>query len=75
MKALVVAVSAFVFGACAARHVRQPHMHRAIESLQAARAELENATADKGGHRVAAIGFINAALEQVREGIRFDDTH
>jgi hypothetical protein len=33
----------------------QPHMKAALEHLRLAKAELEQAEADKGGHRVAAL--------------------
>ena len=53
----------------------QPMMHRALENLHQARNNLENATSDKGGHRVAAIRDIDAAIHEVEEGIRFDRRH
>jgi hypothetical protein len=53
----------------------QPQMHRALENLRQARNNLENATADKGGHRVAAIRDIDAAINEVQEGMRFDRRH
>jgi hypothetical protein len=48
---------------------QQPHMEAAIGFLQSARAELAQALANKGGHRVAAIGLIDQAIDQVRRGI------
>jgi hypothetical protein len=53
----------------------QPHMHAAMEELRAARADLEAANADKGGHRVHAIELTDAAIEQTRMGIDFARTH
>jgi prefoldin subunit 5 len=47
----------------------QPHMEAAIEALKTARSELESAVADKGGHRVKAIGLVDEAIKQVREGM------
>lgn len=47
----------------------QPHMKFALRSLQAARAELVNATADKGGQRVAAIRAIDRAIAEVQASI------
>lgn len=49
----------------------QPHMRAALDELRAARAQLEQAQADKGGHRVRAIGFIDEAIEQVRQGMAY----
>jgi hypothetical protein len=45
-----------------ARAENQPRMERAIDLLIEARAHLQNATPDKGGHRVKAIGQINRAI-------------
>ena len=49
----------------------QPHMHAALEQLRAARAELKEAEADKGGHRVKAIALVNDAIAEVQAGIDF----
>ena len=49
----------------------QPHMDAAIGLLRNARAELVAATPNKGGHREKAMGLIDQAIEQVREGIAF----
>ena len=53
----------------------QPHMKAALASLETAKAQLEKASADKGGHRVKAIELINSAMEEVRKGIEFDNKH
>jgi hypothetical protein len=53
----------------------QPHMDAALALLSNARAELVAATPNKGGHREAAIGLIDQAIVQVREGIAFAATH
>lgn len=53
----------------------QPHMQNALGSLRAARAELQKADPDKGGHRVKAIELTGAAILQVERGMRFDDKH
>jgi hypothetical protein len=47
----------------------QPHMERALADLQSARAELNAAERDKGGHRTAAVGLINQAIVQVQAGM------
>ena len=49
----------------------QSHMHAALDSLRTARAELQAADADKGGHRVKAIGLVDSAIDEVKEGIDF----
>lgn len=47
----------------------QPHMQRALDALQSARTNLQNATADKGGHRAKAVDYVNAAIDEVNRGI------
>jgi hypothetical protein len=47
----------------------QPHMEAAIGFLQSARGELQQALANKGGHRVTAIGLIDQAINEVRQGM------
>jgi hypothetical protein len=54
---------------------RQPHMARAIISLREAHIQLVETKHDKGGFRVQALGFIQQAITQIREGIRFANTH
>ena len=53
----------------------QPHMQAALDHLRAARAELNAATADKGGHREKAIALVNDAIGQVEKGIVYDRRH
>jgi hypothetical protein len=47
---------------------REPHMTAALEHLQAAKAELERASHNKGGHRERALGLVDQAIRQVQEG-------
>jgi hypothetical protein len=44
-------------------------MQRALNDLQAARAELQTAERNKGGHRTAAVNFIDQAIGEVEAGI------
>ncbi|HEV7744939.1 MAG TPA: hypothetical protein VGO56_08075 [Pyrinomonadaceae bacterium] len=53
----------------------QPYMRAARTDLQQARAQLQAATANKGGHRVKAIDHVNAAIALVNQGIAFDRRH
>jgi hypothetical protein len=46
----------------------QPRMQAALQSLLAARAELEQASTNKGGERLAAIRAIDHAIAQTRAG-------
>lgn len=54
---------------------KQPHMVQALSHLKSAKAELEAATSDKGGHRVKAIALTRDAIVQVEKGIAFDNKH
>lgn len=47
----------------------QPHMQNALTALGNAKDSLERATADKGGHRAKALGFVNDAIDEVKKGI------
>ena len=51
----------------------QPKMHDALGHLQSALTSLQNASADKGGHRVKAINLTKSAIEQIEKGIKFDN--
>ena len=53
----------------------QPRMQAARADLQKARAELRAGSADKGGHRNKAIGYVDSAISEVAAGIRFDRRH
>lgn len=53
----------------------QPHMQAALEALKQAKAHLEQAAHDKGGHRDAAIKAVNDAIKHTEEGIKFADKH
>ena len=70
MSSLACLVAGTVIGATIA-YAAQPHMVSALEMLRSARAELERATANKGGHRERAIGAVDRAIEETRAGIAF----
>ena len=53
----------------------QPFMQNARADLQKARAALQRAEHNKGGHRANAISLINSAILEVNRGITFDRTH
>jgi len=73
---LVIAVGSICLmaGWATAQVQRQPHMEAALASLQSAQASLQRASADKGGHRVRAMNFVNSAINEVRAGIAYDNT-
>lgn len=53
----------------AAYHQDQPHMNKALESLQAASGHLKEAEHNKGGHRADAEKLVQQAIAQVKMGI------
>jgi hypothetical protein len=50
----------------------QPNMQRALYSLIQAQSWLNNATGDRGGHRVKAISLAQQANQEVQLGIQYD---
>jgi len=60
--------SAFFIGQASAD---QPHMQAALDALRTAKAELNMATANKGGHRAKALSLVDEAIEQVQRGIDY----
>jgi Spy/CpxP family protein refolding chaperone len=53
----------------------QPRMQDALGRLQEAEKSLQNASDDKGGHRVKALAATREAIEQTKQGIAFDNKH
>ncbi len=53
----------------------QPHMEAALKSLREAREHLQQAEADKGGHRAAAIKATDEAIKHAEMGMKFANTH
>lgn len=77
MKGKIILAAVMLLGivAIAGAIPDQPNMQAARVNLQNARSELQKATADKGGHRVNAIGLVNSAIAEVNAGIAFDRRH
>jgi hypothetical protein len=71
---LAIAAVATVFCAPVAQ-ADQPKMHEALADLEAARAKLEHADHDKGGHRERALELVNQAIAEVKEGVHYDRKH
>ena len=69
---VVAAVAAVNLGAARAD---QPHMQRALDHLRAAKAELEQASHDKGGWRSRAIKNVEQAIADTEKGVSFDRGH
>ena len=53
----------------------QPHMQAALDHLRSARAELEAASSNKGGHRERAMALVDEAITEVQAGINFAAGH
>ncbi len=70
-----MATAAAAVAATPAHAEFQPAMLAARAALHDARQKLLLATADKGGHRILAIGHIDKAITQVNLGIHWDNTH
>ncbi len=68
--AVGLAAGAIVGGTCVAV-AEQVHMVNALRSLENARAQLQEAVADKGGHRERAIGLVDQAIAETRSGIQY----
>ena len=49
----------------------QPHMQNALRALENARYQLQEAVADKGGHRANAIRLVDQAIEETKLGIQY----
>lgn len=72
-KAVAALVFALVFMGIGAgiAMANQPHMVSARSYLNDALNQLNQAVADKGGHRNNAIGLVNQAIQQVNAGINY----
>lgn len=71
--ALAAVLAAFVLAAAAQRAAAdQPHMQAALDALEVAENQLEQADNDKGGHKRRALELVRRAQAQVRAGIGFD---
>jgi len=62
----------FWAGQATAQREYQPRMRSALASLKEAKADLEKASTDKGGHRAAALRLTNQAITEVNRGIEYD---
>jgi hypothetical protein len=73
---VLIALLAVLFGSKSIDSVTaepQPRMQDALMHLNEAQNSLQNATADKGGHRAKAISLTRQAIKQVEAGIRYDN--
>lgn len=68
----LVAAAATLLLTPTALRADQPRMEQAIEHLRLAKASLEQAQQDKGGHRGKAMALIDQAIAEVTSGMRAD---
>ena len=59
--------------AAAAAAEKHHHIHEAIDALRAARADLNEAQHDFGGHRADAIQAIDASIHQLEICLKYDN--
>jgi len=55
--------------------IHEPHMSAAFGHLQQAKAELERAAPNKGGHREKAMQLVDQAMRQIEEGEQYYQQH
>jgi hypothetical protein len=75
LAALVLITAAACWVVIPAAYGDQPRMYKALDHLRAAKADLERASPNKGGHRVKAIVLINQAIHEVEAGIAYGRSH
>ena len=54
------------------RNERHPEIRKAIEQLKRAKADLQHASHDFGGHREAALKACDEAIEQLGQALQYD---
>ena len=73
--AALIGLATGVVVTTAAARTQQTHMDYALTLLRSARHHLDLAQADKGGHRVKAIGLVDQAITEVQAGIQYAASH
>jgi hypothetical protein len=54
---------------------QQVHMKAALDALRNAKHHLDEAEADKGGHRAKAMELVNSAITETEAGIAYAASH
>ena len=71
-KLAVAAASIFLIGLVSGQALAgQPHMRNALNALNNAADQLQQAQADKDGHRAKALALVGQAQAEVQAGINF----
>ncbi|MBT9588533.1 hypothetical protein IV102_34670 [bacterium] len=69
---VLLASTLFILGMLSGQAMaNQPHMQNAKTALLTAQAQLNQAKADKGGHRQKALDLVGQALIEVQAGINY----
>ena len=68
---LLIGIAIGAVAGVGAAGANQPNMQAALNSLQAARAYLVQASPDKGGYRARAITRTEEAINETERGIRY----
>jgi hypothetical protein len=68
--ALVLCITVSISFMAGRAMAEQPHMENARDYLQQAQKELQQARANKGGHRVTALDLCSQAINEVNRGIK-----
>ena len=68
---LLIGIAIGAVAGVSAAGANQPNMQAALNSLQAARAYLVQASPDKGGYRARAITRTEEAINETERGIRY----
>jgi len=74
-KTRVLGIVTLLFTLSAVALADQPFMRAARTDLQQARARLQAALGNKGGHRVKAIEHVNKAIAHINTGMAYDRRH
>lgn len=65
----------FVYAQTRRMEIHEPHMSAAYGHLEQAKAELEKAAPNKGGHRERAMEAVDQAMQQIEQGEQYYQEH
>ena len=68
-------ISSFVYAQDRALQIHEPHMSAAYGHLEQAKAELDKAAPNKGGHRERAMQMVDQAMQQIEQGEEYYQQH
>lgn len=68
-------ISSFVYAQGRHMEIHEPHMSAAYGHLEQAKAELDKAAPNKGGHRERAMQAVDQAMQQIEQGEEYYQQH